>query len=205
LTGLSASRRRGNPLHGLLLVGMAVLVAQVLSSVQDHLRSFSSPVTSSAGECMYELFENGERAGTVFANQPETIQGILRELGPSHQVKWAGCHALIPCGSTIRVVRGSSIVSIGTIPGSRLVAAGRKVDVNRADATDLASVPGIGPVTAERIVTERDRRGGFGNLEDLRQVRGIGEKKLATMAQWLRVGPVAHPWKFRSCLSHDEK
>ena len=52
------------------------------------------------------------------------------------------------------------------------------VDVNEADAAMLASVNGIGPVKAERIVAYRQAHGPFKRLEDLVHVKGIGPKLL---------------------------
>ena len=52
------------------------------------------------------------------------------------------------------------------------------VDVNQATASQLESVRGIGPRTAEIIVRERERGGAFASLDDLSErVRGIGPKK----------------------------
>jgi len=58
------------------------------------------------------------------------------------------------------------------------MAASEKIDLNRAGLYDLQSLPGIGPVIAERILAYRDSVGGFGAVEDLLRVRGIGPAKL---------------------------
>ena len=60
-----------------------------------------------------------------------------------------------------------------------------KVDVNAAEWTELSLMPGIGPQLAKRIVAEREARGGFHKLTDLRQVRGIGVKTLEGMRPYL--------------------
>ena len=52
------------------------------------------------------------------------------------------------------------------------------VDVNRADAEALETLPDIGPVTAARIIEERETNGFFFYPEDLLNVFGIGEKTL---------------------------
>lgn len=52
------------------------------------------------------------------------------------------------------------------------------VDLNRATAAELDSLPGIGPATAAAIVTHRDVNGPFATVDDLEQVRGIGPAKL---------------------------
>lgn len=52
------------------------------------------------------------------------------------------------------------------------------VDLNRATATELERLHGIGPALAARIVELRAERGGFGSVEELLEVRGIGPKTL---------------------------
>src|SRR5215468_5150062 len=66
---------------------------------------------------------------------------------------------------------------------------GGTVDLNAATVADLRALPGIGPARAERIVAERDRRGGFASVDDLATVPGIGEATLAAAAPYLRIGP----------------
>ena len=62
------------------------------------------------------------------------------------------------------------------------------VDVNRADADELRSLPGIGAVLAERIVEAREREGPFASLDDLRRVRGLGRAKLERLAASIALG-----------------
>ena len=69
-------------------------------------------------------------------------------------------------------------------PGTQPVAgdsSGAPIDLNLADAADLEDLPGVGPVLAERIVAHRESNGPFGSVEDLLDVSGIGEGRLATL------------------------
>ncbi|HIE93351.1 MAG TPA: helix-hairpin-helix domain-containing protein [Acidobacteria bacterium] len=50
------------------------------------------------------------------------------------------------------------------------------VDLNRATSVQLETLPGVGPRTAERIIEYRRDNGGFEKIEDLMNVRGIGER-----------------------------
>ena len=61
------------------------------------------------------------------------------------------------------------------------------LDVNRADAAELARLPGVGPSLAQRIVEERERRGRFHSPEALRYVLGMGPKKLAAIRRFITV------------------
>jgi competence protein ComEA len=53
-----------------------------------------------------------------------------------------------------------------------------KVSLNRASETELATLPGIGPVRARAIVENRTRHGPFRTLDDLARVPGIGPATL---------------------------
>jgi competence protein ComEA len=61
------------------------------------------------------------------------------------------------------------------------------VDLNRADRQTLATLPGIGPSLADRIVADRERRGPFGSPEGLLRVPGIGSKRLEQVRPYLTV------------------
>jgi comEA protein len=52
----------------------------------------------------------------------------------------------------------------------------KTVNINTADRIELTSLPGIGPAMAGRIIEYRDRYGKFGSLDELKNVRGIGDK-----------------------------
>ena len=55
------------------------------------------------------------------------------------------------------------------------------VSLNSATQAELETLPGIGPSLAGAIITERERRGGFRSVNELRDVRGIGEKRFADL------------------------
>lgn len=56
------------------------------------------------------------------------------------------------------------------------------VSLNSADQTTLESLPGVGPVLAERIIEWRTTNGGFTTVEELNEVSGIGEKLFAQIS-----------------------
>jgi hypothetical protein len=67
------------------------------------------------------------------------------------------------------------------------------LDLNAADSLDLLELPGIGPSLAGRILALRRQRGGFRSIEELRSVRGIGEKRFAGLAELVGLPPACSP------------
>lgn len=61
------------------------------------------------------------------------------------------------------------------------------VDLNTADAAQLDTVPGIGEVIAGRIIEYRNSVGKFKTVDELLNVKGIGEKTLEEMRDFLTV------------------
>ena len=51
------------------------------------------------------------------------------------------------------------------------------LDLNRVSLEDLCLIPGIGESLAQEIIAYRERRRGFRSVEELKNVKGIGEKK----------------------------
>jgi ethanolamine utilization protein EutM len=63
-----------------------------------------------------------------------------------------------------------------------------QVNVNAASAEELVALPGIGPALARRIVAYRDEHGAFNSVDQLKEVKGIGEPLLAALGDRLTVG-----------------
>ncbi|GAA1848256.1 hypothetical protein GCM10009836_29900 [Pseudonocardia ailaonensis] len=79
--------------------------------------------------------------------------------------------------------QGSAGGAAGT-PGS---APGGKVDLNRATVDQLDGLPGVGPVTAQRILDWRTAHGRFSRVDQLREVDGIGERRFAQLRELVAV------------------
>jgi len=58
-----------------------------------------------------------------------------------------------------------------------------KININTASADELQLLNGVGPSTANAIVQYREQNGAFANVDDLVNIKGIGEKKVATIAE----------------------
>ena len=73
---------------------------------------------------------------------------------------------------------GASPPGPGAVDGAGGEGHDALVDINRASAAELEELPGVGPATAEAIIAHRDQHGPFASVDDLLDVRGIGEAKL---------------------------
>jgi competence protein ComEA len=68
-----------------------------------------------------------------------------------------------------------------------------KLDLNKADHTELEQVPGLGPKLARAIEDHRKDRGPFKSLDDLRGVHGVGPATVEKVRPYLRVEADAPP------------
>jgi competence protein ComEA len=63
------------------------------------------------------------------------------------------------------------------------------LDLNRVTAEDLCLIPGIGESLAQEMIAYRERRRAYRSLEELKEVKGMGEKKYRTLKSFLIVRP----------------
>ena len=94
------------------------------------------------------------------------------------------------------VATGLALALAGLVCAGPVLAAGKpaptgKVNVNTATAEQLTALPGVGPKLAARIVEHRQKEGAYHSVQDLLNVKGIGEKNLARIQGYVSVGDAA--------------
>ena len=62
-----------------------------------------------------------------------------------------------------------------------------KININKATATELMNIPGVGEVTAAKIIEYRETQGTFKTIEDIKNVSGIGDAKFNAMKEYITV------------------
>jgi competence protein ComEA len=65
------------------------------------------------------------------------------------------------------------------------------INLNTATAIQIATLPGIGPKTADLIVQYRQKNGNFKKVEEIMNVRGIGEKSFLKLKSRITVSPAS--------------
>jgi competence protein ComEA len=125
-----------------------------------------------------------ERAGGPTQRADLTLVNLAAELQDGQQivVPVVGAAGVGGTGAATGGTGGGGVAGAGAsgaIPGAKL-------HLSTASAEQLDQIDGIGPTLAERIVEYRDAHGGFRSLQQLAEVEGIGEKRLATLRDALQ-------------------
>lgn len=62
-----------------------------------------------------------------------------------------------------------------------------KININTANIQELDALPGVGEATANKIISYRDEKGKFNNIEEIKNVNGIGDKKYEDIKEMINV------------------
>ena len=79
-------------------------------------------------------------------------------------------------------------LSVGSAFAAAKPAPSGKINLNTATADQLTAVPGIGEKLAARIVEHRQKNGSFKSVQELMNVKGVGEKSLGKLEPFLSTG-----------------
>ncbi|MET0952181.1 MAG: ComEA family DNA-binding protein [Aeromicrobium sp.] len=122
-------------------------------------------VTVPQGSRVYEAIE---AAGGLRGRVDTTALNLARELADGEQVL-VGIEPVAAPGAP------------AAAPGGAAPTAGAKINLNTATLEQLDTLPGVGPVTAQAILAWREDDGPFTSVDDLLDVKGIGDATLAEL------------------------
>ncbi len=91
------------------------------------------------------------------------------------------------------VISSLVLLALGSAARAEKRPPAKPVDLNLANIKELRELPGVGPVTAQRIIDLRGKSGRFHRVEDLLAVRGISQKKLDAMRPYVTVSAPPPP------------
>ncbi|MEJ2866915.1 ComEA family DNA-binding protein [Actinomycetospora sp. OC33-EN08] len=168
-------------------------VAEPVPALPEVAGAASSPeVAPPAGPVVVHVAGKVRRPGLVTLPDGARVgEAVDRAGGPLPKVD------LTPLNLAARVVDGQQIVvgvaaapapGPAAAPGGAPAPAGDgKVDLNAATLEQLDGLPGVGPVTAKKILDWRTQNGRFSAVEQLREIPGIGEARFGTLRELVRV------------------
>lgn len=163
----------------LLFLGVVACLGGTVRLMRAHAIPPPSPAARRALDARIASADTGGRAGTGGGHRRATA-GARRGTGAAP--KQPRPH---PLGVTPKL----TVVVHRAPPPSRL----HRVDVDRATAAQLQSLPGIGPALAARIIAFRDSAGPFGSLARLQRVKGIGPAKARRLDTLVTFSGVPRP------------
>ena len=185
------NRRTAQLVASAVTVVIAVLVAVWLFSppadrVEDSLSSANAEVTTSPPatavlwldtEVSLSVHVAGEVTSPGVHQLPvgsRVIDAISAADGPTGAAELDALNlaAFVADGDRLYVPSGQALVSDPFIELGQGV--GSPINVNKASAIELESLPGVGPATADQIIREREANGPFSSIDDLTRVSGIG-------------------------------
>ena len=175
------------PRRGLLALGIAVACAVIgLSGWWQRPAVEPAPdlalvsTTAPAPELVVNVIGEVATPGLVTVTSGARVADALRLAGGAKP--GIDLHGL----NLARKLADGEQLAVGIPPPAAHAALPTKLDLNAATATELDSLPGVGPVTAQRIVDHRTRKGPFASVDQLREVDGIGDSKLSKLADLVR-------------------
>ena len=90
-------------------------------------------------------------------------------------------------------IAGLALLGLCAVARAEKLPPAKPIDLNLANAKELQELPGVGPVTAQRIIDMRQKSGRFKRVEDLLAIRGISQKKLDALRPYVTISAPASP------------
>jgi competence protein ComEA len=180
------SDRRRVLAAALVLLVVLVFAGRVLlrpsrASVPPPVRVARSVALAKPKQLFVDVVGAVRRPGLYRLAEGARVADALRRAGgptPKAQVELVNLAALLADGEQVVVPRrGAAIVAAG-VTGA---APSGPVHLNSATIEQLDALPGVGPVTAQKIVDYRMAHGGFSSVDELDTVPGIGPARLADL------------------------
>lgn len=138
------------------------------------------------GECVYQVSTDNFILGTRSFVNSRSLGDLLKSFDAVTIGEQELTNRIVPCNTLVNIDTKDGAVAFSSIPGTQLIALGKKVSINDSTTQDLEAVPGIGPRMAERIVDYRSSHGRFKSVRDLEKVQGIGQKRLLELESYLK-------------------
>lgn len=180
-----------NQIKGLTVIISILTIIPFIIYFSDSFFNYKLPILINQNDkaLTVEIEEKdkatGNGKGIYFVPEGTTVNQILPVAGIKVEAKK---DFLLENGMRLIVNTASSEdVFRSEMENSRRLALGMPVNLNGATEEDLFLIPGIGEKTARKIILFRNKKGCYKSIEELMEIDGIKEKKLAGLRKYLYV------------------
>jgi len=177
----SENQTRGLIAFCVILAVIPFIVFLLLPLMKNEIPDFT---TQCDGCIIMELVDENQNSGIYFIKPEKTLTPYLQAAGIKQSVRDD-----IPIRTGIKLISTGEEDKIiaGKMDASKRLALGLPLNINDVSENDLIMVKGIGEKTAKKILELRDRNGRFKNIEELMAIKGIKEKRLAEIREYLYI------------------
>ncbi len=174
-----------------ILIALALFIFAVLYLKFYFHRSLLPEETYQ--EVVVEILGEVQKPGIyIFKTPPILIEAVEKAGGLKEPARFEGTQSseVLKTGTLLNVSKTSPEevkIALGRMEAPKLLAFSIPLDLNRVSMEDLCLIPGIGESLAKEIVSYRERRKGFRSVEELKNVKGIDEKKWKEFTEFLMV------------------
>jgi competence protein ComEA len=175
-------------IKGLIAVCLTLAIIPFSIFLYSSFISYKAPAFT-------DQLDNSLAVEVVVNDQPKGIYFVSSETSSGQLLKTAGIGEFsfpdfkLKDGMKIMInsTSGNQNVVVAKISSAERLALGMPLDINQVTEDDLLLVKGIGEATAKKILDLRNKLGRFRNIEQLMEIKGIKEKKLAEIRKYLYV------------------
>jgi competence protein ComEA len=178
----------------LLIVAVALVAVLALAgrtllrpsraSVPPPVRVSRAAAPAKAAQLFVDVVGAVRRPGLYRVPDGARVADAVRRAGgptPKAQLELVNLAARLADGEQVVVPRRGAVGAVVLGGGGGSTAPTGPVHLNSATLEQLDALPGVGPVTAQKIVSYRQEHGGFGSVDELDAVPGIGPARLADL------------------------
>jgi competence ComEA-like helix-hairpin-helix protein len=175
-------------IKGLIAVCLTLAIIPFFIFLYSLFVSYQAPEYSDQFDNSFaiEIMENNQPKGIYFVGS-ETSSGQLLKAAGIGKVSFPVFKLDDGMKITVDSSSGKNDVVVTKIANAERMALGIPIDINKATEDDLLLIKGIGDATAKKILDLRNKIGRFEDVNQLMEIRGIKEKKLAEIQKYLYV------------------
>ena len=168
-----------------ILFVLALLLLGILY-FKFYYHSFPSP-EETIREIVVEVSGEVRNPGVYLFQNPPTLKEAIERAGglkETAQFDTAPSSEILETGTLLAIEKEKPQeikIKLSRMEANKLLVFSIPLDLNRSSMEDLCLIPGIGESLAREIIAYRERRRGFRSVEELKNVKGISEKKFKSI------------------------